>query len=214
MNAGSASQDAGLGEAETDLSGSFESTMFKIAIGLVGVACVIGAFQRPTPWGTVSVAPFEVILGMLGAFPLFLVVYSSGHFNDVVLQRVVPHLKRMSTGSLVGLAVLLALGEELFFRGLIPSLASGLDPMWALVLANAIYGACYAVNKGGAITMFLFGCYLSALMSSGDTTNIVRPIIAHAVFLVIMLPLLARVGHSREQDTADASATTESDSVE
>ena len=174
-----------------------------LACGFAAFAIVVGFFQSPQPWSGVSVAPIELMLGILGALPLFLVIYSSGHFNDAVIEHVVPSLAKLSFGQLACLALAMAVGQELLFRGLIPVVLRELDPMWALVIANCLFGLCYAVNKGGFVTMLLFGCYLSALMTSGDTTNLVRPIIAHCVFLLVMLPTLANFGRKTNESPSE-----------
>lgn len=172
----------------------FQTTMLKIGGGLIIASIVIGFFQIPSPWGTLSLSPADLMLGLLGSLPMFLVTYSSHNLNEFVATRIVPRLALLSKQHLLGIAALLAIGEELFFRGLVPSLLRGLGPMWALVTANAIYATCYAVNKGAWLTMFLFGCYLSALMSSGDTTNIIRPILAHLILNLVLFSALAKAG--------------------
>lgn len=216
MLAASGQTDSAGGQSVTLSAESFFATMLKICIGLIAVAFAVGIVQTPAPWGMLSLAPTELMLAFLGAIPLFLVIYSSGHFNEFVVSRVGPHLVALSVPKLLALAALVAVAEELTFRGLFPCLLQDMGPVWAIVASNALYACCYGVNKGGWVTMFLFGGYLSALMTAGDHTNLVRPLIAHTVFLMVLLPMLANSMRSRivtpssAQSELDSPANTES----
>lgn len=169
---------------------AFFKTTITLSLVLIAVALAGQFLILPTEFSGDGSFTTDILLGLFGAIPLFLVIYGSGPFNDFVFKRVAPYLSSIGTTKVVVLAVVVPIAEEWLFRGVLPRLIPNVEPMWAIVISNALFALCYGITKGAWVTMFLFGCYLSALYTAGSNDSIVRPIVAHMIFSVIMLPLL------------------------
>ena len=182
--------------------GLVQGGVFLLAVGL---ALAFGV----RPWETVSLGGIELVLCVLGVAPMFLAFYASGALNDLVVRMFGRPLSTLSVLDLALVAALVGVGEELLFRGVLQSVLGRTNPMWGLVAANLLFAACHAVSRAYFVTAFFVGCYLSALMTAGDGNNLLRPIVAHAVydfvaFLVIRHDWRQRQGGLAGPATADA----------
>ena len=149
------------------------------------------------------------IIGLLAGIPLLLAFYLSGELNDLLAETTAPLSQRIGAIAFVGLAIAFAIIEEVLFRGVVPDLLTrfGLTPVGAIVLGAAIYAAGYSVTRAAFVLMFLIGLYLSALAVGGESTNLIRPILAHIFFNVTAAIAVLRVSPSPDAAIADSADT-------
>ena len=183
---------------------SFLNTVGLVQGSLFLVAVALGLAFGVKPWLTLSFTPAELGLSLLGVLPMFMMFYASGSLNDLVVRMFGRSLDSLTVLDIALVALLVGVGEELLFRGVLERLLGRESAMVGLVLANLAFAACHAVNRTYFVTTFFVGCYLSALMSAGDRDNLLRPIIAHTVydfvaFLMIRREWRRRTGISEEQ---------------
>jgi membrane protease YdiL (CAAX protease family) len=110
----------------------------------------------------------------------------------LVEQRVRPLFVGCSLSELALVSTLAGLGEEAFFRGVLQSSLADHVPDWmALALTAAAFGVAHFLTRDYAIVAGIVGLYLgSVFLLSG---NLLVPVLAHALYDLIALVLLARV---------------------
>jgi membrane protease YdiL (CAAX protease family) len=110
----------------------------------------------------------------------------------VVRERIAPFFAGVGTGELAVVALLAGLGEETLFRGVLQQALDGPLPTWVALLATAaLFGAAHWVTPTYAFLAGLVGLYFGALYLLSD--NLLAPIVAHALYDVVALTLLARM---------------------
>jgi membrane protease YdiL (CAAX protease family) len=157
----------------------------------------------------VSINPIEHLFwswtalgcGVLAAVPTFAVFWLTYHhpagslrkIRDFLARELAPSLSNLLWYDLILLALLAGVAEELLFRGL-------LQPWWARAcdsaaagqfLSNLIFGLVHWVTPLYALLAFAIGHYLSWLMTWTQPSNLLTPIVTHALhdylaFLVIV----------------------------
>ena len=175
-----------------NLVGLVQGTVLLLAILL---ALVLGV----QPWRTISFAPMEILLSVLGVLPMFLAFYASGSLNDLVVRMFGRPLSTLSVADMALVAVVVGIGEEVLFRGVLQTALGRESAMFGLVAANLLFAACHAVNRTYFVTAFLVGCYLSSLMLAGDDDNLLRPIVAHTVYDFVVFLMIRREWRSRNR---------------
>ena len=175
-----------------NLVGLVQGTVLLLAILL---ALVLGV----QPWRTISFAPMEILLSVLGVLPMFLAFYASGSLNDLVVRMFGRPLSTLSVADMALVAVVVGIGEEVLFRGVLQTALGRESAMFGLVAANLLFAACHAVNRTYFVTAFLVGCYLSSLMLAGDDDNLLRPIVAHTVYDFVAFLMIRREWRSRNR---------------
>ncbi len=110
---------------------------------------------------------------------------------ELVEDRLGPHLADASPWGIVLLAALAGLGEELLFRGLIQDGLAQRLPLWlALGVASLLFGAGHWLSASYAVLASVIGAYLGFVyLLSG---NLFVPVVAHGVYDVVALAVLAR----------------------
>ncbi|MEO8089080.1 MAG: CPBP family intramembrane glutamic endopeptidase [Gemmatimonadales bacterium] len=110
----------------------------------------------------------------------------------LVVDELGPLLAPRSPVSLVFLATLAGLAEEVLFRGVVQTGLARLLPEWAaLVLASAGFGLAHFISPAYALLAGLAGLYLGGLFLLQG--NLLAPIVAHAVYDVVALNCVARL---------------------
>ena len=167
-----------------------------LLIALLAAVLLLGV----RPWQSLSLDPTDALIGLLAAIPLLLIVYVSADLNTLVAETLGPRLAACRLGDLVLLAIVGGVLEELLIRGVLqPGLVRlGLLPLTAIVAANLIFACGYAWNGPYFSAAFLAGCYLSALLSTGPTDNLLRPIVTHTTFVLVVSVLLASAARRRQ----------------
>lgn len=80
------------------------------------------------------------------------------------------------------LAVIVGIVEELLFRGVLEPWVARLHPLVAFFSVNLLFGMLHAVSVTYAVAATLLGCALSGLAHWPGEFNLLRPMVAHAVY--------------------------------
>lgn len=172
---------------------------------LVGIAFGVGYLGGVSPLDRLRLDGRGAAIGIAGALPMLALLIwclrttwaPMRRLLALVEERLGPHLTDASAAGMVLLALLAGLGEELLFRGVVQAwLAERTWPWLAVTVAGLLFGAGHWLSTSYAVLASLIGIYLGALfLASG---NLLSPIVAHAVYDVIALYVLARrVGPSQ-----------------
>ena len=203
------SRDEAVGESlktAVDSSASVVRTSC-IALAVLAGLTVVGAVVfRTNPFATLRLAGGDALLGLAAALPMVFVIYVSQDLNALLIRTLGPALSSIGWAARIALALAFAVFEELLFRGVVQSVMVdwlGAGSM-AIATTAALFAAGYAVTRGFFVAAFFAGCYLSALAFSGTETNLLRPIVAHATFDVLLVWLLTT--QWRQYVAAEASA--------
>jgi len=110
----------------------------------------------------------------------------------LVVEQLGPPIAHRSPVSLVLLAALAGLAEELLFRGVVQIGLARLLPDWgALLVASAAFGLAHFVTPTYAVLASLAGLYLGGLFClQGSLT---APIVAHTLYDIVALSCVARL---------------------
>ena len=169
-----------------------ECTLLVLALGL-GRLGGVSAFDR------LRLDLGAAVVGAAGALPMLALLLWCLRTTWGPMRRLValvevrlgPHLADASAGGIVILALLAGVGEELLFRGVIQVWLAERAPVWlALSVASLLFGAGHWLSASYAMLASFIGAYLGILfLMSG---NLLAPVIAHAVYDVVALFVLAR----------------------
>jgi membrane protease YdiL (CAAX protease family) len=138
-------------------------------------------------WGLVAVVPMLVI---------FVVAKQVRREATEVLGK---SLALCRWYDLAALALLAGLGEELLFRGVVQPWIGERSVWGAVVLANLLFGLAHALSLSYFLLAAAIGIYFSWLTGGlpgvpvGPTdSNLLRPIVAHAVYDFLAFLLIVR----------------------
>lgn len=175
--------------------------------GSLGIAAVIAdrSLRRCRPTRRDAVIAVQVGLGLFAASSL----------ADASARRSVPRLdddaRALSTLSSVVspvrmsacLALVIAPGEELFWRGLLQGqFARRYGPRNAALLTSIVYGAAHVVTGNSAVTGAAMGMGSALSVMRANGASIERLTLTHACWVVpTLLRARARAMRSRDADT-------------
>jgi len=109
-----------------------------------------------------------------------------------VEARVAPIFAGMHLGQLALVAVMAGVGEELLFRGVLqPALAMRVPEWLAVTAVGVLFGIVHWLTPAYAVLAGVVGIYLGAVFLA--TGNLLVPIVAHALYDLVALAVLARV---------------------
>jgi membrane protease YdiL (CAAX protease family) len=163
------------------------------------LAIVLGRFGGLSPFARLSLDFGAVGAGLVAALPMLLLLgwclrTSWGPMRrlvSLVEERLGPHLASAGLGGIVLLAGLAGLGEEVLFRGLIQGWLAERYPAWlSVAAASLLFGLGHWLSASYAALAAIIGGYLGVVFLV--TGNLLAPIIAHAVYDVVALLVLAR----------------------
>lgn len=151
-------------------------------LGMLGITmglCWVAGIQ---PLRMVTWSLTDVLIGA-GAGLLMMAVFSLvKSVRDQAAEALGPSLAACRWYELVVLAILVGIIEELLFRGLLETWVARWDPWAALILVNLVFGLLHAVSVTYAVVATVLGCLLSLLAHGTGEFNLLRPIVAHAVY--------------------------------
>ena len=169
-------------------------------------------------WATATLTPTSVRLslvdagwGLAAVVPLLGAILLAPELRRRVRELLGAQIAACSWLDLAALACLAGLGEEILFRGVIEPWLARWHPWAGLIGANLLFGLAHAIS----LTYFGFataiGCFLSWLAWGWpgsqwpwDGPNLLRSIIAHAVYDFIAFQIIA---HDYRRLTATGTGT-------
>lgn len=155
-------------------------------------------------WGTIAAIPLTLCVMALSALPL----ESIRALNRVAQQQLYPVFSQFSWAQLAVCAIAAGVCEELFFRGWLQCFLVGpvdaispWQPRVALgvVLAGIGFGMCHALTPMYFVLASLAGIYFGVLLV--ESSNLLIPITAHAVYDILVLIQLRRQKFSPESSS-------------
>lgn len=160
-----------------------------LQVAVIGLALLLALLFGLQPWqqwhwslsvlGWSLLATLPLVL-MLLVFP-FLRWRWVRDISRLIEQLLAVLFKCAWPGSVVLVAMLAGVGEELLFRGVIQDgLSPPLGAFWALVVASLLFGLAHAVTPGYFIVASVMGAYLGWLYLLGG--NLLIPVIVHALY--------------------------------
>ena len=166
---------------------------------LLLAALAIGRLLGIPPFGRMEIDPAAVAYGVAATLPMLVLLYWCLHTGWTPMRRLVslaeehlrPYLAGASIGGIVLLSFMAGIGEEALFRGVIQTALAGRLPGWTAVGIGALlFGAAHWLTLSYAVLAGVIGVYLGVVFLL--TGNLFVPIVAHALYDVVALSVLAR----------------------
>jgi uncharacterized protein len=166
---------------------------------LLLAALATGRLAGVRPFGLLEVDAAAVAYGIAAALPMLLLLSWCLRTGWAPMRRLVglaedhlrPYLAGASIGGIVLLSFMAGLGEEALFRGVIQTALAERLPGWTAVgLGALLFGAAHWLTLSYAVLASLIGVYLGVVFLL--TQNLLVPIVAHGLYDVVALSVLAR----------------------
>lgn len=189
------------------LAGLFEGGLGLLAIGLgwlfgFPLAPLIKSGWQGVVWGAAATAPMLIFL--------YLSVTVSWRplrrLTTLVDRTMAPIFRRQATSTLLLIAMLAGVGEELFFRGLVQAGlqhwiggASGL--IVGLTVSSMLFGMAHSASKEYFIVTTAMGFYFGGVLIATD--DLIVPVVSHALYDFIALYYFARIRRRRSRNVEE-----------
>jgi uncharacterized protein len=169
---------------------------------LVVIALVLALLLGLRPWDDIEWSGSAFVLTLLATLPMVLALDLLGRVDwawvrgigEVIRDFLLPMFRNAPPGTLIAVALLAGIGEELLFRGVLQAgLESWLGPWPALLLASLLFGLAHFVTVGYFALAVLIGIYFGLLYQW--TGNLLVPMLAHALYDWIALRWYLRRYH-------------------
>jgi uncharacterized protein len=179
--------------------------------GMAVVACAVGGFLKPPLWQQLAWSPRDFALGLVATLPMLIGLLAMrriergplGRLNAVVDQLLVPMFARSSIIQLALISIVAGIGEELLFRGVLQVVLIGwLGLTVGLILASVVFGLLHAVTPTYAVLATIIGIYFGWF--AWTTSNLLGPIVAHALYDFLALVYLTHCGRSARLNLGNA----------
>lgn len=178
---------------------AFQAAVVVLALGLVWLFGLEPWQHMEWSWQALlwSLAATAPLAAMLVALPFHAVHWRwARDITHLIEGFLLPLFHRAPAGSVVLVAILAGVGEELLFRGVIQDgLAGPMGPVPALIIASVLFGLAHAVSTAYFIIASLMGLYLGWIYL--HTGNLLIPIIVHALYDWIAIRYYLRRGRGR-----------------
>lgn len=183
-------------------AGIFEGAILFVAfIGgwLTGVSPTAKLYWslRDFGLGVLATGPMLVLLGIC------LLSRSRGilQVREFVRETIGPFLVECRWYDIVLLAVLAGVCEEAFFRGFLFLWIHPWNPVLAVLITNLLFGLAHAATAVYALLAAFLGLYLTALIASDPTPNLLIPVTAHSLYdLIAFLVVIRDYRRHRKDD--------------
>lgn len=137
--------------------------------------------------------------GLLAVGPMLGLLVGARGLRQQVTELVGQPLASCRWHDLAALALLAGLSEELLFRGVLEPWLDQWTPWLGCVVASLLFGLAHALSPSYFIFATLIGIYFS-LLSRGwpdapeslQSANLLRPVVAHAVYDFIAFLVIVR----------------------
>jgi transglutaminase-like putative cysteine protease len=150
--------------------------------GLLLFTLLLAAISGVHPLQKIHFSLADLLMGMGAALGMMGVFGFISPVRQQAEDIMGPPLAACRWYDLLLLAMLVGLIEELLFRGVLEPWGARLSPTAALIGVNLIFGLLHAVSIPYAIVATLLGGVLSLLARWPGEYNLLRPIMAHALY--------------------------------
>ncbi|WP_437186383.1 CPBP family intramembrane glutamic endopeptidase [Planctomicrobium sp. SH668] len=175
------------------------------------------AWMLNVPIGaTIHVTPQAIGVGIIAAVIMILTLGRISALRDEAERILGSVVASCRWYELAVLSVIVGIVEEIIFRGVMEQYGARYSPVAAFVIVNIIFGAMHAVSWTYAVIATLLGMILSGLAYWPGEYNLMRPIVAHAVYDFIAFLIIARqhrqsamapeLGREEEHPNSDGSS--------
>ena len=192
-------------EKPADNRRAFAMTAIGI-LGMTAAAFVFGFFLKTSPIAHLSWRFRDAGLGVAATAPMGLLLYWFANTRYPPLARFRNAQVEFFAGigfeftpvRIAVMAIGAGISEEMIFRGVLQLWAARHMPLAAaIILPNIIFGALHARTLLYAIIAGMIGVYLGVLFAT--TSNLLAPIVAHAVYDAIALEYTRRAIAEKRQ---------------
>lgn len=181
-----------------NFAGLFEGSLALLALGIGWLVGIDPVERLSWSWQAVG-------WGVLGAVPTFALFYVTYRYpvgqlrkiRDFLARELAPSLANLRWFDLILLSLLAGVSEELLFRGL-------LQPWIGIIWSNVLFGAVHWITPLYALLAFGIGSYLSWLMVVIEPSNLLTPIVTHAVHDYLAFLMVVSI-YRRETASLDTS---------
>lgn len=160
--------------------------------GIVLAALALGALVDIAALSSIRLDGTDALLGAVAILPMLGAFWLARPLRKLVVEALGPALALCTWYDLVLLAALAGFGEELLFRGTLQPWIGRLHPAAGLIGVNVLFGLLHALTPAYAMMAALFGLYLSWLAAGPGEPNLLRPIVAHALYDYLAFVLVVR----------------------
>ncbi|QDU39138.1 CAAX amino terminal protease self- immunity [Maioricimonas rarisocia] len=150
--------------------------------GLVLVALLLAALLGMRPLDAIHWQMGDVGWGILAIAPMLLLYVLLGDLRDLVVDLLGRPLSRLYWYDLMLVAAMAGFGEELLFRGVLQPWLAQFNATFGLIATNVLFGLAHAVTPVYALFATGVGFYMSWLADHPGGRNLLRPILAHALY--------------------------------
>ena len=150
--------------------------------GLLIIAMALAAWSGLSPMLMVKWNWLDLGIGILAAFGMVVVFSQITSARDEAEAAMGASLAACHWYDLIMLALLVGIIEEVLFRGVLEPWVAMWNPLAAIILVNLLFGALHSLSITYFVVATLLGAILSLLAQGPGEYNLLRPIIAHAVY--------------------------------
>ncbi len=140
-------------------------------------------------------------IGCVAALGMFLSFSWLSSLRDLAGEALGKSLAQCRLYDLVLMAILVGIVEEFLFRGLLEQWIARWNPIGAFIITNVIFGLLHAVSPLYAIMAGILGGILSLLTWWVGDFNLLRPIVAHALYDLVGFVLIAEEYRKKQNDS-------------
>lgn len=149
-------------------------------------------------WGVGATLPMLLLFAVAHRFPV-------GPFRgvkDFLSDTLGPTLCECHWLDLAFLSLLAGVSEEMFFRGVAQSwLTATCGITAALIVSNILFGLAHSVSVFYVVLAGLLGMYLAAVYTITGESNLVPPIVCHALYDFVALSIYRMEAMRARQDS-------------
>jgi len=151
-------------------------------MALLMVTMLLSWFSDINPMEAIHFHARDLAVGCLAAIGMVVVFSFVSSTRNEAEQAIGPALQECEWYDLAIMAILVGVIEELLFRGVLEPWIGIWHPGFAFVVVNVFFGFLHAVSRTYFVVATLLGMFLSVLVYWPGDDNLLRPIVAHAVY--------------------------------
>lgn len=151
-------------------------------LGLLAITMFLAWLSGTQPIRQITWSAWDFSIGVIAALLMMAVFGLVVSVREQAEEALGASLAACTWYDLALMAVLVGIIEELMFRGVLEPWVARWNPVAAFILVNLFFGLLHAVSLAYAIVATALGGILSLLAHSVGEFNLLRPIVAHAVY--------------------------------